>query len=89
MNHGQGPEEIEQGNPQAPGGETEVIAAFSRFTHATFLAHGIALLPFFAFNRWFTLVDPVPAWLGLLEAVGTKKRRGLRQAQPSRFGGWL
>lgn len=47
-----------------------LFAAFSRFTRATFLAYGIALLPFFAFNWWFTFVDPVFTWLGLLDAVG-------------------
>jgi len=36
-----------------------LFAAFSRFTRATFLAYGIALLPFFWFNFHFTVVDPV------------------------------
>jgi hypothetical protein len=47
-----------------------LFAAFSRFTRATFLAYGIALLPFFAFNWWFTFVDPVFTMVGLLDAVG-------------------
>ena len=47
-----------------------LFAAFSRFTRTTFLAYGIALLPFFVFNWWFTFVDPVFTWLGLLDAVG-------------------
>ena len=47
-----------------------LFAAFSRFKRTTFLAYGIALLPFFAFNYWFTFVDPVFAKLGLLDAVG-------------------
>lgn len=47
-----------------------LFAAFARFTKATFLAFGIALLPFFAFDIWFTFVDPVFTWLGLLDAVG-------------------
>ncbi|MEA3009099.1 MAG: hypothetical protein QOJ91_791 [Sphingomonadales bacterium] len=47
-----------------------LFAAFSRFTRATFLAYGIALLPFFAFDWWFTFVDPVFTRLGLLDAVG-------------------
>ena len=47
-----------------------LFAAFSRFTRATFLAYAIALLPFFAFNWWFTFVDPVFTRLGLLDAVG-------------------
>lgn len=47
-----------------------LFAAFSRFTRATFLAYGIALLPFFAFNWWFTFVDPVFTMVGLLDAAG-------------------
>lgn len=47
-----------------------LFAAFSRFTRATFLAYGIALLPFFVFNWWFTFVDPVFTYLGLLDAIG-------------------
>ncbi|HZV84273.1 MAG TPA: hypothetical protein VFF48_04720 [Brevundimonas sp.] len=47
-----------------------LFAAFSRFTRATFLAYGIALIPFFGFNWWFTVVDPVFTPLGLLDAVG-------------------
>lgn len=47
-----------------------LFAAFSRFTRATFLAYGIALLPFFAFNWWFTFVEPVFTMLGLLDAAG-------------------
>ena len=47
-----------------------LFAAFAQFTRITFLAYGIALLPFFAFNWWFTFVDPVFTLLGLLDAVG-------------------
>lgn len=47
-----------------------LFAAFARFTRATFLAYGIALLPFFGFNWWFTFVDPVFTMVGLLDAVG-------------------
>jgi len=47
-----------------------LFAAFSRFTRTTFLAYGIALVPFFAFNAWFTFIDPVFTWVGLLDAVG-------------------
>lgn len=36
-----------------------VFAAFSRFTRATFLAYGLALLPFFWFNYWFVFVVPL------------------------------
>jgi hypothetical protein len=47
-----------------------LFAAFSRFTRATFLAYGIALIPFFVFDWWFTFVDPVFTRLGLLDALG-------------------
>ena len=36
-----------------------LFAAFSRFTRTTFLAYGIALLPFFWFNYWFVFEVPV------------------------------
>ncbi|MCJ8156449.1 hypothetical protein [Sphingomonas sp. LaA6.9] len=54
-----------------------LFAAFSRFTRATFLAYGIALIPFFVFNAWFTFVDPVFTWVGLLDAVGNVIMLGL------------
>lgn len=47
-----------------------LFAAFSRFTRTTFLAYGFALIPFFIFNAWFTFIDPVFTWVGLLDAVG-------------------
>lgn len=47
-----------------------LFAAFSRFTKATFLAYGLALLPFFVFNYWFFVVKPVLSVVGLLDAVG-------------------
>lgn len=47
-----------------------LFAAFSRFTKATFLAYGIALLPFFVFDYWFYAVEPMLTPLGLLDAVG-------------------
>jgi hypothetical protein len=47
-----------------------LFAAFSRFTRATFMAYGIALLPFFLFDWWFTFVDPVFTSVGLLDAAG-------------------
>ena len=41
-----------------------VFAWLSRFTRATFLAYGIALLPFFLFNYWFVFVVPMlNAWM--------------------------
>ena len=43
-----------------------LFAWFSRFTRATFLAYGIALLPFFWFNYWFVFVVPVfNEWMAL------------------------
>lgn len=54
-----------------------LFAAFSRFTKTTFLAFGIALLPFFAFDIWFTAVDPVFTPLGWLDAVGNVVMLGL------------
>ena len=47
-----------------------IFAAFSVFTRRTFLVYGIALLPFFGFNYWFTIVDPVFTKLGLADAAG-------------------
>ena len=47
-----------------------LFAGFSRFTRTTFLAYGVALLPFFLFNFWFTFVDPVFTLVGLLDAAG-------------------
>lgn len=47
-----------------------LFAAFSKFTRTTFLAYAIALLPFFWFDWWFTLVHPVFTAVGLLDAVG-------------------
>lgn len=54
-----------------------LFIAFSRFTAATFLAYGIALLPFFVFNWWFTFVDPIFNTLGLIDAVGNILMLGL------------
>jgi hypothetical protein len=36
-----------------------LFAAFSRFTRTTFLVYGIALLPFFWFNYYFTIANPI------------------------------
>jgi len=54
-----------------------LFAAFSRFTAATFLAFGIALLPFFVFDIWFTWIDPVFTPVGWLDAVGNVVMLGL------------
>lgn len=47
-----------------------LFAAFSRFERITFLAYGVALLPFFAFDYWAYAVVPLLTPLGLLDAVG-------------------
>lgn len=47
-----------------------LFAAFARFTATTFLVYGIALLPFFAFNYYFTFHDPVFTIMGLIDALG-------------------
>ena len=47
-----------------------VFASFSTFTKGTFIAYGVALLPFFVFDYWFYAVDPMLTDVGLLDAVG-------------------
>ena len=47
-----------------------LFAAFSTFTRRTFVAYGIALLPFFVFDYYFYAVEPMLTWIGLLDAVG-------------------
>lgn len=47
-----------------------LFAAFSKFSSRTFLAYGIALIPFFGFNYYFTFHDPVFTMMGLIDAVG-------------------
>lgn len=43
-----------------------IFAMFSRFTATTFLAYGIALLPFFWFNYHFVYVQPMfNRWMAL------------------------
>lgn len=54
-----------------------LFAAFSRFTKTTFLAYGIALLPFFVFDYWFYVVEPVFTVVGMLDAVGNVAMLGL------------
>ncbi|RJF89697.1 hypothetical protein D3874_24260 [Oleomonas cavernae] len=36
-----------------------LLAATARFTRTTFLAFGLAMLPFFAFNYWFYVEQPI------------------------------
>jgi hypothetical protein len=47
-----------------------LFASFSRFTKTTFIAYGLGLLPFFAFNYWFYFVEPVLTPVGLLDFAG-------------------
>ncbi|WP_265587793.1 hypothetical protein [Sphingomicrobium arenosum] len=47
-----------------------LFAWFARFTRTTFLAYGIALIPFFAFNYYFYAVVPLLNEVGLLDLVG-------------------
>jgi len=47
-----------------------LFAATARFTRTTFLAYGLALLPFFAFDYWFYAVTPILTELGLLDLAG-------------------
>ncbi len=54
-----------------------LFAAFARFTRATFLAYGLALLPFFVFDYWFYVVEPMLTAIGLLDAVGNIAMLGL------------
>jgi hypothetical protein len=47
-----------------------LFAAFSIFTRRTFAVFAVALLPFFAFDYWFTFVQPMLTPIGALDAVG-------------------
>lgn len=47
-----------------------LFAAFSRFTKATFLWFGVALLPFFVFDWWFYTVEPLFNELIVLDVIG-------------------
>lgn len=54
-----------------------IFAAFSRFERRTFLAYGVALLPFFVFDYWAYAVAPILTPVGLLDAVGNVAMLGL------------
>jgi hypothetical protein len=54
-----------------------LFAAFSRFQRVTFLAFGLALLPFFVFDYWAFAMEPVLTPLGLLDAIGNLIMLGL------------
>ncbi|HEY3799895.1 MAG TPA: hypothetical protein VGL58_16215 [Caulobacteraceae bacterium] len=47
-----------------------LFAAFSRFTRLTFLAYGLALIPFFVGDVWFYAVQPMLTPLGLGDFAG-------------------
>ncbi len=47
-----------------------LFAWFATFTRKTFLAYGIALMPFFVFNYYFYAVEPLLGPLGLLDLLG-------------------
>jgi hypothetical protein len=47
-----------------------VFAAFSTFTKTTYVAYAIVLLPFFVFDYWFYVVDPLLTAVGLMDALG-------------------
>lgn len=47
-----------------------LFAAFSRFTRTTFLAYGLALIPFFYVDWRFTVVEPMLTPIGLLDVAG-------------------
>ena len=47
-----------------------LVAFTARFTRRTFLAYGVALLPFFAFNWYFYVRVPLLTELGMLDFAG-------------------
>lgn len=47
-----------------------ILAAFATFSRRTFLAFGLAVLPFFGFDVWFYFVEPLFNGLILLDVVG-------------------
>ena len=47
-----------------------LFAATSRFTRVTWLAYGIGLLPFFAFDAYFYAVKPMLTEIGLADLFG-------------------
>ena len=47
-----------------------LFAATARFSRVTFVAFGLALLPFFVFDWYFYFVVHILTPLGLLDAVG-------------------
>jgi hypothetical protein len=47
-----------------------LFAATSRFTKWTFAAYGLALLPLFVFDYWFTRVVPVFNHISIFDLIG-------------------
>jgi hypothetical protein len=47
-----------------------LFALTARFTHITFLAYGIGLIPFFALDAYFYFVRPALTEIGLVDVVG-------------------
>ena len=47
-----------------------LVSATTRFTARTFLALGLAMLPFFAFDWWFYAIEPMFNELILLDVAG-------------------
>ena len=47
-----------------------LFALTSRFTRGAFLAYGIGLLPFFAFDAYFYAIQPVLTEVGLADLIG-------------------
>jgi hypothetical protein len=54
-----------------------LFAAFSRFTRLTFVVYGIALLPFFWFNYYFTVIVPIFTPIMLIDVVSNLIMLGL------------
>jgi hypothetical protein len=54
-----------------------LVAFTAIFTRRTFLAYGLALLPFFWFNYYFYFTVPVLTEVGLLDFVGNATMLGL------------
>ena len=47
-----------------------ILAAYATFNRRTFLAFGVAVLPFFGFDVWFCFVEPLFNGLILLDVLG-------------------
>jgi hypothetical protein len=54
-----------------------LFAALSEFKKRTFLAYGVALLPFFVFDWYFYYQEPMLTEVGMLDALGNIFMLGL------------